>query len=94
MAKKATTLDAVRMHRDNADAIVAAGEVVDLRFKSGNQLSLRAAKLFCLLVQEAGIDVAADKQHCVPLATLNETFHRSADDLFEAIAELHSTTRM
>lgn len=27
MAKKATTLDAVRMHRDNADAIVAAGEV-------------------------------------------------------------------
>jgi hypothetical protein len=92
MVKKTTTLDAVRMHRDNADAIVAAGEVVDLRFKSGNQLSLRAAKLFCLLVQEAGIDVAADKQHRVPLAALNETFHRSADDLFEAIAELHSTT--
>lgn len=92
MAEKTTTLDAVRMHRDNADAIVAAGEVVDLRFKSGNQLSLRAAKLFCLLVQEAGIDVAADKQHRVPLAVLNETFHRSADDLYEAIAELHSTT--
>ncbi len=26
------------------------------------------------------------------LAALNETFHRSTDDLFEAIAELHSTT--
>lgn len=80
------------MDRDNADAIVAAGEVVNLRFKSGNQLSLRAAKLFYLLVQEAGIDVATDKQHRVSLAALNETFHRSADDLFEAIAELHSTT--
>jgi hypothetical protein len=43
-------------------------------------------------VQEAGIDVATDTQHRVPLAVLNETFHRSADDLFEAIAELHSTT--
>lgn len=92
MAKTPTTLDAVAMHRDNADAIVAAGEVVDLRFKSGNQLSLRAAKLFCLLVQEAGINVAEDKQHRVPLAVLNNTFHKSVDDLFEAIEELHSTT--
>jgi uncharacterized protein YerC len=92
MAKKTTTLDAVRMHRDDADAIVAAGEVVDMRFKSGDQLSLRAAKLFCLLVQEAGIDVAADKQHRVLLAALNETFHQSADDLCEAIDELQSTT--
>ena len=68
------------MHRDQPDAIIAAGEVVDLRFKTGNQLSLRAAKLFCLLIQEAGVDVTEDRQHRVPLSVLNETFHLSGDD--------------
>ena len=64
MAKKPITVpDALRMHRDQPDAIIAAGEVVDLRFKTGNQLSLRAAKLFCLLIQEAGVDVTEDRQH-------------------------------
>ena len=55
---KLTTLDAVRMNRADPDAIIAAGELVDLRFVSGNTLSLRAAKLFCLLIHEAGIAVA------------------------------------
>jgi hypothetical protein len=91
MAQKMTTLDAVRMHRPDPDAIIAAGEVVDMCFVSGNALSLRAAKLFCLLIQEAGIAVAEDKQHRVPYAVLNETFHRSRDELAEAIAELHCT---
>ena len=86
-----TTLDAIRMHRANADAIVAAGELVDMRFVAGNVLSLRAAKLFCLLVQEAGIAVADQVQHRLPFAVLNETFHRSRDELVEAIAELQST---
>lgn len=89
---KITTLDAVRMHRPDPDAIVAAGEIVDLRFVSGGSLSLRAAKLFCMLVQEAGVDVAEPIQHAIPYAVLNETFHASRDDLAEAIQELHSTT--
>jgi hypothetical protein len=88
---KLTTLDAVRMNRPNPDAIVTAGELVELRFVAGNTLSLRAAKLFCLLIQEAGIAVADQVQHRVPYAVLNETFHRSRDELAEAIAELHST---
>jgi len=88
---KLTTIDAIRMNRPDPDAIIAAGELVDLRFVSGNSLSLRAAKLFCLLIQEAGIDVAEAKQHRVPYAVLNETFHKSRDELVEAIAELHST---
>jgi hypothetical protein len=86
-----TTLDAIRMHRADADAIVAAGELVDMRFTSGNVLSLRAAKLFCLLIQEAGIAVADPVQHRVPFAVLNATFHKSRDELVEAIAELQST---
>jgi len=88
---KLTTLDAVKMHRSDADAIVAAGELVDLRFVSGNSLSLRAAKLFCLLIQEAGITVADQVQHRIPYSVLNETFHRSRDELAEAVMELHST---
>jgi hypothetical protein len=86
-----TTIDAIRMHRADADAIVAAGELVDLRFVSGDSLSLRAAKLFCLLVQQAGVTVADQVQHCVPYSVLNETFHKSRDELAEAVQELHST---
>lgn len=88
---KLTTLDAVRMHRPDPDAIVAAGEVADMRFASGDALSLRAAKLFCLLIQEAGIAVADPVQHKIPYAVLNETFHLSRDELATAVIELHST---
>ncbi len=45
-----TVIDAIRMTRSAPDAIIAAGELVDMRFKSGSALSLRAAKLFCLLI--------------------------------------------
>jgi hypothetical protein len=88
---KLTTLDAIKMNRADADAIVAAGEVIDLRFVSGNSLSLFAAKLFCLLIQEAGIAIADPVQHRIPYAVLNYTFHKSRDELAEAIMELHST---
>ena len=70
---------------------MAAGELVDLRFVSGSTLSLRAAKLFCLLIQEAGIAVADDVQHRIPFAVLNETFHKGRDDLAAAVMELHCT---
>jgi hypothetical protein len=88
---KLTTLDAIKMNRADADAIVAAGEVVDLRFVSGGTLSLRAAKLFCLLIQEAGIAIADQVQHRIPYSVLNDTFHKSRDELAEAVIELHST---
>lgn len=86
-----TTLSAVKMTRSDPDAIIAAGELVELRFVSGNTLSLRAAKLFCLLIQEAGIAVADQVQHRIPYSVLNETFHKSRDELAEAVMELHST---
>lgn len=93
MAQKPLTVtDALRMNRADPDAIIAAGEVVDMRFRHGSQLSLRGAKLFCLLVQEAGIDIAEDKQHRVPYSVLNETLHQSRGELLEAIDELQSTT--
>jgi hypothetical protein len=45
------TLDAVRTMRGDPDAIVEAGELVDMRFPSGGRMSLRGGKLFHLLVQ-------------------------------------------
>lgn len=89
---KPTVIDAIRLHRDHPDAIIAAGELVDMRFVAGNALSLRAAKLFCLLVHQAGVHVIDDRQHRLPYSVLNETFHKSRDELVEAIMELHSTT--
>jgi hypothetical protein len=89
---KTTIFDALRMTRGNPDAIIAAGELADMRFRSGASLSLRAGKLLLLLIQEAGLRVADDLQHRVPLAVLNETFHLSREDLLSAIDELHGAT--
>jgi hypothetical protein len=90
--KTTTLLDALRMARGNPDVIVAAGELADMRFRSGAALSLRGAKLLLLLIQEAGISVADDMQHKVPLSVLNETFHVSREELIDAIDELHGAT--
>jgi len=90
--KTTTTMDALRIHCPNPDAIVAAGELVDMRFRSGNALSLRAGKLLCLLIQEAGVAVVEDRQHSLPYSVLNETFHLPRDELVTAIEELHSTS--
>ena len=87
-----SALDAIKFNRPNPDAIVTAGELANLRFKSGNGLSLRAAKLFCLLVQQAGHAIADDIQHTIPFAAINNTFHRSQDELVAAIDELHETS--
>lgn len=88
----ARTLDAVASFRDHPDAIVEAGEVVGMRFPAGGRMSLRAAKLFHLLIQFAGAKIADPTQHRVTLASLNESFHTSADELVELVDELHTTT--
>lgn len=86
------TLDAIRNFRGHPDAIVEAGEMIDLRFPSGSKMTLRGAKLFHLLVQAAGVEVADNKTHRIPLASLNETFHVSIPELIELVDELHTTT--
>lgn len=86
------TLDAIASFRDHPDAIVEAGEIVGMRFPSGGRMSLRAAKLFHLLIQLAGAKIADPMQHRVALAALNEGFHTSTEELVELIDELHTTT--
>lgn len=86
------TLDAIASFRDHPDAIVEAGEIVGMRFPSGGRMSLRAAKLFHLLIQLAGAKIADPMQHRIALAALNEGFHTSTEELVELIDELHTTT--
>jgi hypothetical protein len=85
------TTDAIRSYAGNPDAIVEAGEVVDMRFQSGGALSLRAAKLFHLLIQAAGVSITDDAQHRLSFASLNDVFHLSIEELEGLIDELHST---
>lgn len=66
--------------------------MIDMRFPAGGRMSLRGAKLFHLLVQSAGIDVAEQKTHRITLAALNETFHIAVPELVELVDELHTTT--
>jgi hypothetical protein len=87
----AKTTDAIKSYAKNTDAIVEAGEVVDLRFATGRSLSLRAAKLFHLLIQAAGVDVTKAKSHRLTFAQLNASFHLSIPELESLIDELHST---
>lgn len=90
--KDPRTLDAIRNFRDDPDAIVEAGEVVDMRFPKGGRMSLRGGKLFHLLIDAAGVDVAEDTPHRITLAALNETFHASVPELVGLIEELQSTS--
>jgi hypothetical protein len=89
---KPRTLDAIASFRDHPDAIVQAGEVVEMRFPAGGSMSLRAGKLFHLLIQFAGVRVADAEQHKVTLSALNETFHVTAGELMDLVDELHTTT--
>lgn len=91
---KWTTLQALEATDTDPDKLIAAGEVLDLRFHYGKKaraLSLRASKLLHLLVNVAGKDACADKVHGVPIASLNFP-HLSLDEFVETCRELIATT--
>lgn len=85
------TADAIRRYQPHPDAIVEAGEVLGMRFSQGDRLTLRAAKLFHLLLDAAGPEVTKEKQHRITFASLNETFRRSVIELEALVDELHGT---
>ena len=91
----ASTLETLHDRHDRHDELVAAGEVIDLRFPAGQKtLSARASKLFHLLVKTAGEEVAADRLHRVPIAWLRSTGlgHLTIDEFVACIRELASIT--
>lgn len=91
MKEEAKTINAIRRYAQNPDAIIKAGEMAEWRFPKGNQMSLRGAKVFCLLIQAAGVRITEDVEHSISFAELNSSFHISVDELESVVDELHST---
>lgn len=82
------TLQVLADRQNIIDELVAAGEVLNLRFQPGrNALSLRAAKLLHSLIAAAGADAGKAMTHTVPIAMLN-SFHISKEDFFSCCEEL------
>ena len=86
-----STLQALSDRHDRMNDLVAAGEVIDLRFTSGGRtLSTPASKLFHLLVQHAGPAIQEPREHRVKVAHLlgHGLRHMRLDELVECLHEL------
>lgn len=91
MEKKPTkTTQIIAANRDHPDTVIHAGEVVNMTFRKGSSLTLRAGKLFHLLIKESGVRVTENQQHRIALADIN-FLHSSRDELIDTIEELQST---
>ena len=85
------TRQALADRSNRPDQLVAAGEVLDLRFGEGAKaLSLRAAKLLHLLVAATGAAACEDKVHVLPIERLN-SFHISLEEFVDTCRELFGT---
>ena len=79
---------------DRPDELIASGRQVDMLFRPGQRaLSLRAAKLWHLLVKAAGVDLAANRDHTMALADLYQSGigHMSQAERVDALRELQTT---
>lgn len=82
-----TTVEAISDNSNRADALIVAGEVVDLQHGK-HPLSLRASKLLHLLVQASGVDACVAMRHEIQAEELNGHFHLSLDTFVETCREL------
>lgn len=88
------TKQALADRADRPDELVASGRQIDMVFRPGQRvLSLRAGKLWHLLVKAAGIDLAAAKDHHMPLADLygSGIGHMTLAERIDALRELQTT---
>lgn len=75
----------------DSDTLIAAGEVVELRFVGKNPaLSLRSAKLLHLLIDMAGSGASDNVEHSALTSQLNFS-HLEGNDLLANIRELQQT---
>lgn len=82
-----TTLEAISDNTNRPDALIVAGEVVELQHGKV-PLSLRASKLLHLLVQATGVDACTLMRHEIPAEQLNGHFHLSLDTFVDICREL------
>lgn len=79
---------------DRPDDLVASGHQADMIFRPGQRaLSLRAAKLWHLLVKSASLDLTADRTHTIALADLYDSGigHMTQAERIETLRELQTT---
>ena len=85
-----STMDVVSK-KTTKDTLIAAGEIVELRFPDHKRsLPLRAAKLLHLLIDAAGPKACDDIEHKTPIAELNFP-HLEGDALVDCIRDLQQT---
>lgn len=83
------TLEVIADRAPSIDELVAAGELLDMRFQAGRTaLSLQAARLLHQLVQAAGAEAGLPKPHRISLNKLNYKQHRSKSEVMDAVREL------
>ncbi len=76
------------------DELVAAGHQVEMIFRRGQKaLSLRAQKMWHLLIKAAGATLADNVKHCIPLADLYQAGlgHMTQAERIETLRELQTT---
>ena len=86
--------EALADRADRPDELVASGRQIDMIFKPGQKaLSLRAAKLWHLLVKSAGVDLAVAKDHRMMLDDLYQSGlgHMTLSERVESLRELQTT---
>jgi len=86
--------EALADRADRPDELVASGRQIDMIFRPGQKaLSLRAAKLWHLLVKAAGVDLAVAKDHRMMLADLYQSGlgHMTLSERVESLRELQTT---
>ena len=79
---------------DRPDELVATGHQADMIFRPGQRaLSLRAGKLWHLLVKSASLDLTADRLHTIALADLYDSGigHMTQAERIETLRELQTT---
>lgn len=89
-----TAKQALADRTDRPDELVASGRQVEMIFKRGQKtLSLRAQKLWHLLVKASGVKLADDVTHSIPLADLYQSGlgHMTLAERIETLRELQTT---
>ena len=79
---------------DRPDELVASGRQIEMIFKPGQKaLSLRAQKVWHLLVKAAGVKLADDAVHSAPLSDLYQSGlgHMTLAERVETLRELQTT---
>ena len=75
--------------RFNADGIVKAGEMIEVRQSSA--LTLHDRRVLNLLIRHAGTDIAADVEHVIPMRHLRSPTHRGGERVRDSIERLMTT---